>query len=532
MNLGDEFVYPEDEAAKAAVDTVLAGTVKKNLEKNIKDESMKVEKVDITSVNGISRAVSANRRLTQGEVLWEAVMEAVTTVITVMTDGKIVSASVNGEDQPLNSIAAGSSATVVDAVAGTDAIGDLFLASVTQAMDSAIAPSATGETSFLATFREVATTVAAASGDAALSAALTALAENIAVPSATTVTQEVQPEQQVTVSAPVTEIIEVLLSVVNPVWYPDWSTSRSHKCLNDGNAPSYMERSGQFFESSLSSCCERFFGWSYATCAGAAAEVPTGFYPSWDTDEVKCLNATDTMPDYMRKNPESWLSGSAESCCKRHYNWDQRSCVAKTKGNALSVFTGKFYVNHRKQRCQGDCPDGEGGGYCGGPVDSWNALYDTAEECCKETLGWIAAATCAAESHSGGGTSSSFTGKFYVNHKREICQQDCPDGEEEGRCGGPADSWNTLYATAKECCEENLGWIATSTCEAHSGLGTVTGTSYWYVDWKKTKCVKDCNNASDVNCGGLVRGDAETLYGNAADCCARLDWVPQSDCTT
>ena len=76
----------------------------------------------------------------------------------------------------------------------------------------------------------------------------------------------------------------------------------------------------------------------------------------------------------------------------------------------------------------------------------------------------------------------SYAGKFYVNHKKLICQQDCPKGEEGGYCGGAVKSWNVLYDTAKECCEEKLGWIAISICEADSNLSTATGSSHWYVD--------------------------------------------------
>ena len=223
--------------------------------------------------------------------------------------------------------------------------------------------------------------------------------------------------------------------------YPDWTTTTSFRCLNDGNAPFYMKHSSKYFERSRAACCKRFFGWNYVTCAGDSVDFPVGFYPSWHTGEVKCINATDTMPDYSKcfdfiaytcmrlishnpilycvltviKNPESWLFDSVETCCEEYYTWDHTNCVSESNENAISTFTGKFYVNHMKEICQGDCPDGEGGGYCGGPVQSWNVLYDTAKECCQKKLGWIAAATCEARSL---GTSTG-SSQWYVDWQKE-----------------------------------------------------------------------------------------------------------------
>ena len=221
-------VYPDDVDAQILVLSALGDTLTNTLTNNIADESVTVVEVIITSVGGVPVSVDvmtdlgrnlAHRHLAEGEILYEAVLQAVTIVVTAITDGNIVSASVNGNEQPIDSIAGGSSASVVDALAGTDAIGDLLLTSVTQAMDNAIAPSSNGENSFLATFQEVATAAAAASGDAGLSEMLSEVVENIAVVSvATDQTQDIQAEQQV--SDPVMEIVEVLTSLLNPDWYP------------------------------------------------------------------------------------------------------------------------------------------------------------------------------------------------------------------------------------------------------------------------------------------------------------------------
>ena len=65
----------------------------------------------------------------------------------------------------------------------------------------------------------MATAAAVAAGDAGLSEMLSELVENIAVVSvATEQTQDIQAEQQV--SDPVMEIVEVLMPLLNPDWYP------------------------------------------------------------------------------------------------------------------------------------------------------------------------------------------------------------------------------------------------------------------------------------------------------------------------
>lgn len=57
-------------------------------------------------------------------------------------------------------------------------------------------------------------------------------------------------------------------------WYPNWHTQNSHECLNDGNAPQYMEM-GEYFEPSELACCETYFGWDVNRCMAGKAEVHT-----------------------------------------------------------------------------------------------------------------------------------------------------------------------------------------------------------------------------------------------------------------
>ena len=106
------------------------------------------------------------------------------------------------------------------------------------------------------------------------------------------------------------------------------------------------------------------------------------------------------------------------------------------------------------------------------------------ESCCERHCSWNKA-TCLTQS--GGDKTTIFTTKWYVNHQDEICQMDSPKVEEGGKCGGPTDSWKTLYVTSKHCCEAELGWIAVAKCDAQSNLASFDGSSQWYVDWEKNK---------------------------------------------
>jgi hypothetical protein len=88
--------------------------------------------------------------------------------------------------------------------------------------------------------------------------------------------------------------------------------------------------------------------------------------------------------------------------------------------------------------------------------------------------------------NSGGSVASTFSGLFYLNDQKMICEQDCADGDGVS-CGGAVDSWKTLYGTAQECCAKKLGWIAAATCESATTGVAATGSSQWYVDWSTTK---------------------------------------------
>jgi hypothetical protein len=75
-------------------------------------------------------------------------------------------------------------------------------------------------------------------------------------------------------------------------------------------------------------------------------------------------------------------------------------------------YTNKWYVNQDEQICQQDCLEDPASPACGGAVDSWNGLHDTAEDCCARKLYWLPSNACVQKSRGQAVTGSN---KWYVD---------------------------------------------------------------------------------------------------------------------
>jgi hypothetical protein len=137
-------------------------------------------------------------------------------------------------------------------------------------------------------------------------------------------------------------------------------------------------------------------------------------------------------------------------------------------------------VNQEEQLCQQDCLEDSSAPTCGGAVEAWNGLYDSAEACCAYKLYWIPSATCAKQSMLQPVTGSK---KWYVDWVLQkvrfysIIVTDChlylsymiffpqcvKDCESGGNCGGLAKTFNTLYDDVENCCSQ-LFWKDRSKC--------------------------------------------------------------------
>merc|ERR1719384_1626934 len=96
--------------------------------------------------------------------------------------------------------------------------------------------------------------------------------------------------------------------------------------------------------------------------------------------------------------------------------------------------------------------------------------------------------------------------------------EQCVEGTSGLNCGGIAENWQELYADAAACCDGKLWWVEQNACVATSTGTTATaaaGSGNWYR--KGEKCVKDCNDSSDAQCGGLAASWDQT-FANSGDC--------------
>jgi len=244
------------------------------------------------------------------------------------------------------------------------------------------------------------------------------------------------------------------------------------------------------------------------------------WYPDWKGQSDTCKN-DGNEPIYMKLSG-SYYENSLDDCCKRFFSWDIHACTGDT-GNVPSGFYPNW--DGSESKCLNSTQTADSlPGYMRDNSGQW--LENDIESCCERHYNW-AYNECI--SLSGGSSSASASGEWYVNHQDELCQQDCLEADG-GPCGGLAKPWDTLYKSPNACCEAKLPWKVTATCEAQSLLTTAVGTSQWYVNREYSKCVKDCDDSSDTNCGGLAT-KSDNLYGSSNECCEKLWYIERDECT-
>jgi len=156
-------------------------------------------------------------------------------------------------------------------------------------------------------------------------------------------------------------------------------------------------------------------------------------------------------------------------------------------------------------------------------------IRNSLEECCNWYYSWDFT-NCMILS--GASSSVYATNEFYIDYYSRSCRQSCIEGTAGLNCAGIAPNWVKVFATAESCCEQKLWWVETSRCVADSTLTpftTAAGSSKWYRDGEK--CVKDCDDSSDAQCGGLAERWEETFTTSGVCCSTTLWWVATEDCT-
>jgi len=244
------------------------------------------------------------------------------------------------------------------------------------------------------------------------------------------------------------------------------------------------------------------------------------WFPNWGGVTNTCLNDLERAPTYMKLRG-NYFEESLEACCKRYYNWDYSECV----GVSATIPQGYFpnwadAAGSFEEKCineGGLMPD-----YMRINPDGW--LMSTIEDCCERYFNWNYNQCIV----SNDAVATEGSKNWYV--QGEVCRQDCAEGTSE-TCGGYSDPWSQLYESVSACCTEKLPWISTSLCEARStNSATVSSTNQWFVDYTIDKCVKDCDNQSDRDCGGIAT-PWNVLFSSASACCTKLWFVERSECT-
>ena len=89
-------------------------------------------------------------------------------------------------------------------------------------------------------------------------------------------------------------------------------------------------------------------------------------------------------------------------------------------------------------------------------------VFDTAEECCKEKMSWVALDKCVALA-TGAPLTQLGSDKYYV--KNGECVKDCDSGNG-GDCGGLAEIWDHLSDSKSICCSTFLWYLEKDECLA------------------------------------------------------------------
>lgn len=125
-----------------------------------------------------------------------------------------------------------------------------------------------------------------------------------------------------------------------------------------------------------------------------------GYYPDYEGDDQYCLN-DGNAPEYMNASPKAWRHKTLSECCLANFQFVFRECMGYNNGDdgelaplspcaePLPPASEKWYVEYYSEAdpvCVQDC-DGEFP--CNGRTQSYKELYDTYSECCERHLWYL-----------------------------------------------------------------------------------------------------------------------------------------------
>jgi len=173
---------------------------------------------------------------------------------------------------------------------------------------------------------------------------------------------------------------------------------------------------------------------------------------------------------------------------------------------ATPVGTGKF-VTKAEGYCVQDLVTCLGSQLCEKASSSGNNFYDTLAACC-ESRAWVQLDYCTSRSVGG------YSDKWYKS-SNGICAQD-KEGSEVPNMS------TELFADVTTCCSSiNPDDEDCVTLSEGGEVPGVDGSGEWYLATypKNDRCVKDCVDEGDADCGGLVAWGSK--YASVEECCEK-----------
>mmetsp|Transcript_31509 Transcript_31509/g.60108 ORF Transcript_31509/g.60108 Transcript_31509/m.60108 type:complete len:784 (-) Transcript_31509:593-2944(-) len=248
-------------------------------------------------------------------------------------------------------------------------------------------------------------------------------------------------------------------------YYPAWDGTG--KCLNDTALPEYMRLNpSQWIYDDIDSCCDRYYNWDAISCRiksdGATADAATNKWYVNHIDEVCEQDCHESNGGSCGGLVPSWkvLYETSASCCENVLTWISPFICEAASGGMTYSGSEKWYADFSNTKCVQDCANAAHPA-CGGILTSaFVDLFDTADSCCANRLGWVQSKSCKSSS-TNTAISSAGSGDYYVNYRLSRCVKDCVGAAP---CGGLANSWDQTFPSAHECCSTKLWWLDVSDC--------------------------------------------------------------------
>ena len=247
------------------------------------------------------------------------------------------------------------------------------------------------------------------------------------------------------------------------------------------------------------------------------------YHPNLSVCVQDCDTATGNPSCSEDLNPSDQVFATPLECCQQKLSYlDEDSCKGASEAGSRedAPATNLFYPDYAdKRRCVKDCEVGTDPA-CAGKIDTaGKTLYDNEIECCEKSFGWYDSPLCEAISLTG----VTNTNRWYHPYAgdADACVQDCEVDSSSPTCGGqPSDLGIKTFDNPGDCCDEKLSWAADCLFKSENGPDAPNpGSGKWYASNELGRCVKDCNDSSDDECGGLSEGSWNTLFDTSEECC-------------